>query len=52
MDSYMSFFKNETKDLRSLAERESVSLVEEMGDVFFKPQASLQLWMKIIKKIF
>ena len=37
MDAYFLFFKKETKDLRSLIERESVSLIHEIGNAFFTP---------------
>jgi DNA-binding CsgD family transcriptional regulator len=36
LDTFLTFFKNETKDMRSLVDRNSISLISEMGDLFFR----------------
>lgn len=37
MESFFTFFKKETKDLRSLTEQNSLSLIHEVGELFFSP---------------
>lgn len=37
VEAFLTYFKAETKGLRTLSERHSTSLVSEMGDLFFSP---------------
>lgn len=37
LDAFLNFFKKETKDVRSLIEYNSISLITEIGDLFFRP---------------